>query len=217
MGDSRIVKRARILIVDDHAVVRGGFRQFFEATSDLEVAGEAGTGAEALELIRTRGWDLVLLDISLPDLNGMAVLKRIRDERPDLPVLIFSMFSEEEFALSALNAGASGFLNKDSPPKQILSAIRSVLEGARYVSPTLAERLLAGSIASAKPLPHEALSPRELEVLLHLSKGVSLTRIAEVLNLSVKTVSTYRTRIMQKLGAESNAELVRYVLEHKLG
>lgn len=211
------MKPARILIVDDHAVVRGGFRQFFAATSDLEVAGEAGTGAEALELVRTQDWDLVLLDISLPDLNGMAVLQRIRDERPEVPVLIFSMFSEEEFALSALNAGAAGFLNKDSPPKQILGAIRSVLEGARYVSPTLAERLLAGSVAPAKPLPHEALSARETEVLLHLSKGVSLTHIAEALNLSVKTVSTYRTRVMEKLGARSNADLIRYVLEHKLG
>lgn len=211
------MKPARILIVDDHAVVRGGFRQFFAATPDLEVAGEASTGAEALELVRTHDWDLVLLDIALPDLNGMAVLKRIRDERPQVPVLIFSMFSEEEFALPAFNAGAAGFLNKDSPPKQILSAVRSVLEGGRYVSPTLAERLLAGSVAPVKPLPHEALSPRELEVLLHLSKGLSLTRIAEVLNVSVKTVSTYRTRVMEKLGAQSNAEMIRYVLEHKLG
>ncbi|MGB0128264.1 MAG: response regulator transcription factor [Rhodocyclaceae bacterium] len=208
---------ARILIVDDHAVVRGGFRQFFAGTPDLTVAGEAATGAEALALVRTQAWDLVLLDIALPDLNGIAVLKRIKDERPELPVLIFSMFSEEEFAIPALNAGAAGFLSKDSPPKQILSAIRSVIEGARYVSPTLAERLLAGSVAPSKPLPHEALSPRELEVLLHLSKGLSLTRIGEVLNLSVKTVSTYRTRILEKLGAQTNAELIRYVLEHKLG
>jgi two-component system, NarL family, invasion response regulator UvrY len=208
---------ARILIVDDHAVVRGGFRQFFAGTPDLTVAGEAATGAEALKLVRTEAWDLVLLDIALPDLNGIAVLKRIKDERPELPVLIFSMFSEEEFAIPALNAGAAGFLSKDSPPKQILGAIRSVIEGARYVSPTLAERLLAGSVTPSKPLPHEALSPRELEVLLHLSKGLALTRIGEALNLSVKTVSTYRTRILEKLGAQTNADLVRYVLEHKLG
>jgi two-component system, NarL family, invasion response regulator UvrY len=211
------VKPARILIVDDHAVVRSGFRQFFAATLDLEVGGEAGTGADALEMVRKQDWDLVLLDIALPDLNGMAVLKRIKEERPELPVLIFSMFAEEEFALPALNAGAAGFLNKDSPPKMILSAVRSVLEGTRYVSPTLAERLLAGSVAPCKPLPHEALSPRELEVLLHLSKGLSLTRIADVLNVSVKTVSTYRTRVLEKLDAQSNAELIRYVLEQKLG
>jgi len=207
----------RILIVDDHAVVRGGLRQFLAGTEDLEIAAEAATGDEALALVRTDDWDVVLLDIALPDVNGLEVLKRIKRERPDLPVLIFSMFSEDEFAIPALNAGASGYLNKDSPPSQILAAIRTVVDGARYVSPTLAEKLLSGTTSPGRKLPHETLSEREMGVLLLLSKGVSLTSIGERLHISVKTVSTYRARIVEKLGVQSNAELTRYVLQHKLG
>ncbi len=207
----------RILIVDDHIVVRCGLRQFLANTDDLEIAGEAASGMEALALVNQGNWDLVLLDMSLPDLNGMEVLKRIKRARPELPVLIFSMFAEAEFALPAINAGASGYLNKDSPPQQMLAAIRTVIAGARYVSPTLTEQLLSGVTRSSQRPPHEALSTREMEVLLLISKGVALTRIAESLLLSVKTVSTYRTRILEKFGMESNAELTRYVLEHKLG
>jgi len=207
----------RILIADDHAVVRGGLRQFLAGTEDLEIAAEAATGDAALALVRTDDWDVVLLDIALPDLNGLEVLKRIKRERPDLPVLIFSMFSEDEFAIPALNAGASGYLNKDSPPSQILAAIRTVVDGARYVSPTLAEKLLSGTTSPGRKLPHETLSEREMGVLLLLSKGVSLTSIGERLHISVKTVSTYRARILEKLGVQSNAELTRYVLQHKLG
>lgn len=207
----------RILIADDHAVVRGGLRQFLAGTEDLKIAAEAATGNEALAHVRTGDWDVVLLDIALPDLNGLEVLKRIKRERPDLPVLIFSMFAEDEFAIPALNAGASGYLNKDSPPSQILTAIRTVVNGARYVSPTLAEKLLSGTASPGRTLPHETLSGREMEVLLLLSKGVSLTNIGERLHVSVKTVSTYRTRLLDKLGVQSNAELTRYVLQHKLG
>lgn len=206
----------RILIVDDHAVVRFGLRQFLADTDDLEITAEAANGAEALALVHKGDWDLVLLDMALPDLNGLEVLKRIKRARPEMPVLIFSMFSEAEFAIPALDAGASGYLNKDSPPHQMLMAIRTVVDGARYVSPTLAEKLLSG-LASAGPRPpHEALSKREMEVLLLLSKGVSLTKIGETLFVSVKTVSTYRSRILEKLGVLSNAELTRYVMEHKL-
>lgn len=206
----------RILIVDDHAVVRFGLRQFLADTEDLEITAEAASGAEALALVHKGEWDLVLLDMALPDLNGLEVLKRIKRVRPEMPVLIFSMFSEAEFAIPALDAGASGYLNKDSPPHQMLTAIRTVVDGARYVSPTLAEKLLSG-LASAGPRPpHEALSKREMEVLLLLSKGVSLTKIGETLFVSVKTVSTYRSRILEKLGVQSNAELTRYVMEHKL-
>lgn len=207
----------RILIVDDHAVVRGGLRQFLANTDDLEIAAEAATGFDALALIPEGDWDLVLLDMSLPDLNGLEVLKRIKRMRPKLPVLIFSMFSEAEFAIPALDAGASGYLNKDSPPYQILAAIRTVVDGARYVSPTLAEQLLSGVTSSSPKAPHETLSQREMEVLLLLSKGFTLTRVGDAIHVSVKTVSTYRTRILQKLGMQSNAELTRYVLQHKLG
>jgi len=207
----------KILIVDDHAVVRGGLRQFLTNTDDLDVAAEAETGAEALALIPHGDWDVVLLDMSLPDINGMEVLRRIKRMRPNLPVLIFSMFSEAEFAIPALDAGAAGYLNKDSPPYQILAAIRTVVDGARYVSPSLAEQLLSGVTSSSPKAPHETLSRREMEVLLLLSKGVALTRIGESIHVSVKTVSTYRARILQKLGMQSNAELTRYVLQHRLG
>lgn len=207
----------QILIVDDHAVVRGGLRQFLATTDEFEVAGEAATGAEALALIPRGDWEAVLLDMSLPDINGMEVLRRIKRMRPNLPVLIFSMFSEAEFAIPALDAGAAGYLNKDSPPNQILIAIRTVLDGARYVSPSLAEQLLSGVTSSSPKAPHETLSRREMEVLLLLSKGITLTHIGESIHVSVKTVSTYRARILQKLGMQSNAELTRYVLQHKLG
>jgi two-component system invasion response regulator UvrY len=207
----------RILIVDDHAVVRGGLRQFLANTGDLEIAAEAETGADALALIPGGDWDLVLLDMSLPDINGLEVLKRIKRMRPNLPVLIFSMFSEAEFAIPALDAGASGYLNKDSPPYQILAAIRTIVDGARYVSPSLAEQLLSGVTSNSPKAPHETLSRREMEVLLLLSEGVTLTRIGDTIHVSVKTVSTYRARILQKLDLQSNAELTRYVLQHKLG
>lgn len=207
----------KILIADDHAVVRGGLRQFLASTEDFDIVAEAATGQEALDMVRSSGCEVVLLDITLPDLNGLEVLKRIKQVKPTLPVLIFSMFSEDEFALPALNAGASGYLNKDSPPNQILAALRTVISGARYVSPTLAERLLAGTVNAGKRLPHEALSQRETAVLLLLSKGVPLTQIADQLHLSVKTISTYRARILEKLDMHSNAEITRYVLQHKLG
>jgi two-component system, NarL family, invasion response regulator UvrY len=208
---------ATVLIVDDHAVVRCGLRQFLADTEDLEITAEAANGLEAVALVQTGDWSLVLLDIALPDLSGLEVLKRIKRLRPDLPVLIFSMFSEDEFAMPSLEAGASGYLNKDSPPDQILSAIRTAISGTRYVSPALAEKLLAGVAPAGRKLAHETLSRRESEVLLMLSKGTSLTRIGELLHVSVKTVSTYRARIVEKLGLQSNAELTRYVIEHRLG
>ncbi len=206
-----------VLVADDHSVVRTGLRQFLASTEDLRVCAEASTGDEVLEQVRQAGCDVVLLDISLPDLNGLEVLKRIKRERPDLPVLIFSMFAEDEFALPALKAGASGYLSKDSPPAQILAALRTVVGGTRYVSPKMAEQLLSGTLAPGTSRPHEALSVREMEVLLRLSKGMSLTKIGEDLHLSVKTISTYRTRILEKMNMESNAEIARYVLQHKLG
>lgn len=212
---TKIIKR--ILIVDDHAVVRGGLRQFLANTDDLEIAAEAETGFDALALIPGGEWDLVLLDMSLPDLSGLEVLKRIKRMRPNLPVLVFSMFSEAEFAMPALDAGASGYLNKDSPPYQILAAIRTVIDGARYLSPSLAEQLLSGGTSSGPKALHETLSRREMEVLLLLSKGMALTQIGDSIHVSVKTVSTYRARILEKFGMRSNAELTRYVLQHKLG
>lgn len=207
----------KILIVDDHAVVRSGIRQFLSETDDVAVIAEASNGEEGLALALKGGFDVVVLDVTLPDMNGLEVLKRIRRKNPDLPVLMFSMLAEADFAIPALGAGASGYLSKDSAPEQILSAIRTVAGGNRYVSPFLAEKLLAGSLVIAPLSFHDTLSWREMEVLLLLSKGAPLTNIGTQLHLSVKTVSTYRARILKKLGVESNAQLTRYVLEHKLG
>jgi DNA-binding NarL/FixJ family response regulator len=206
-----------ILIVDDHSVVRSGIRQFLAGTPDLAVTAEAANGQDGLMLALQGNFDAVVLDVTLPDINGLEVLKRIRRKKPNLPVLIFSMLAEDDFAIPALGSGASGYLSKDSAPEDILLAIRAVAGGTRYVSSSLAEKLLSGSIATGQALAHDALSWREMEVLLLLSKGVSLTNIGKQLHLSVKTVSTYRARILEKLSLASNAELTRYVLEHKLG
>lgn len=207
----------KILIVDDHAVVRSGIKEFLTAVDGLDVVAEAASGAEALTIVREQKLDVVLLDLSLPDIDGLELLKRMRYEVPDLPVLVFSVFPEEDYAVHAFDCGASGYLNKAGPPAEIAQAIHAVASGGRYVSPELAERLLSGSVSVGKRLPHDTLSRREMEVLLLLSNGISLTRIAEQLKLSVKTVGTYRGRILEKLDVRSNAELTRYVLQHKLG
>lgn len=205
----------KILIADDHAVVRGGLRQFLADAADCTI-GEAGTGHEAMAMVAAEPWDLLLLDIGLPDVNGLEVLKRIKRDHPELPVLMFSMYAEDDYAMAALDAGAAGFLPKDSAPAEILQAIRRASRGERYLSSQLAEKLLAGAV-SAKKQPHDLLSERELSVMRLLSRGMSLTAIGESLHLSPKTVSTYRTRLLDKLKLGNNAELTRYVIEHKLG
>lgn len=207
----------KILIVDDHAVVRSGIRQFLSGTNEVEVIEEAESGEKGLALALQARFDVVVLDINLPDMNGLEVLKRIRRKMPKQPILIFSMLDEEDFAIPALSAGASGYLSKDSSPDQILMAIRNVAAGGRYVSSFLAEKLLAGNVSKGHQTLHDALSWREMEVLLLLSKGAALKSLGAQLHLSVKTVSTYRARILKKLQVNSNAELTRYVLEHKLG
>jgi two-component system invasion response regulator UvrY len=206
----------KILIADDHAVVRGGLRQFLANESDMRIVGEARNGAEALALVNAESWDLLLLDIALPDLNGIEVLKRVKQAMPGLPVLIFSMFAEDDYAMTALEAGASGYLPKDTEPERILDAIRRAGRGEIYLSTGLAEKLIAGKAGSGKVQPHDALSAREFEVMRLLSRGMALTVIGESLNLSPKTVSTYRSRVMEKLALDSNVALTRYVIEHKL-
>jgi two-component system, NarL family, invasion response regulator UvrY len=206
----------KILIADDHAVVRGGLRQFLADVPDCRIAGEAGSGQETLALIQAEDWDLLLLDIGLPDLNGIEVLKRVKREKPALPVLIFSMYAEDDYAMVALEAGATGYLPKDSPPLEILAAILRAGRGERYLSPALTEKLLAGTTHAGLKQPHDSLSGREFEVMRLLSRGMSLSAIGETLFLSPKTVSTYRTRVLLKLKMASNAELTRYVIEHKL-
>lgn len=207
----------RILIADDHAVVREGVKRFLAETEDLRIAGEAASSREAIAMVRAKEWDLVLLDLAMPDQNGLEALKRIKRERPGLPVLIFSNFTENEFALSSLRAGAAGYLCKDSSPDQLREAIRRAIGGGRYVGPGLAEQLLAGTPAGSGQLPHERLTARELAVMLRIARGESLTGIGGALHLSVKTISTYRSRVLQKMGLASNADLTRYVMQHKLG
>lgn len=207
----------RVLIADDHAVVRTGLRQFLATARDLEVIAEASTGQEVLSYLRHGQCDVLLLDIGLPDLDGMEVLRRVKLARPELPVLVFSMYAEDDCAVAALNAGASGYLSKDSPPNEIHAALRMVAAGGRFVSHELAQHLLEGTLCPVRKLPHETLSPREMQAMLALSNGTSLKQIAEQLHLSAKTVSTYRSRILEKMAMKSNAELTRYVLEHKLG
>ena len=206
-----------ILIADDHAVVRSGLKQFLATTDDLQIVGEAATAQALFDLLDKVECDVVLLDICLPDLNGLEALKRIKREKPNLPILIFSMLDEDDFAIPAINDGASGYLSKDCPPEQILNALRMVATGAHYITPRMAEKFLAGTVSNGKKLPHDSLSPREMAVLLLVSQGVGSKNIADRLNLSVKTISTYRSRVLTKLGLHSNADLTRYVLEKKLG
>ncbi len=206
----------KILIADDHAVVRGGLRQFLADVPDCRIAGEAGSGQETLVLVQAQDWDLLLLDIGLPDLNGIEVLKRVKRMKPELPVLIFSMYSEDDYAMVALEAGAVGYLPKDSPPLEILAAILRAGRGERYLSPALTEKLLAGTTPAGLKHPHDDLSVREFEIMRLLSRGSTLTAIGETLFLSPKTVSTYRTRVLKKLKLGNNADLTRYVIEHKL-
>lgn len=208
---------ARILIVDDHAIVGGGLKQFLGSVGGFEIAGQARTAREGLEMIRTAHWDLLLLDIGLPDMNGIEVLKIVKHDKPELPVLVFSMYAEDDYAMAALEAGAVGYLPKDSDPEEILAAIRRASSGERYLSPTLADKLLSGAVRQARKLPHESLSARELDVMRMLSKGVPLTEIAEHLHLSPKTVSTYRARVLEKMNFSNNTEITRYMLQHKLG
>lgn len=209
-------EKIRVLIADDHAIVRQGFKQIFSETEDLVVAGEADDGAEALQLARQQEWDVFLLDVTMPNRNGIDILKQLKKEFPRLPVLILSMHPEEQYAVRAIKAGASGYLTKQSAPEQLVTAIRQVARGKKYVSPVVAEQL-ANAIAadSEKPL-HELLTDREFQVFRLIAAGKPLTQIAEELNLAVATISTFRTRIIEKTGLRSNAEMIRYGIEQGL-
>ena len=206
----------KILIVDDHMVVREGLKRILADVEDIQVQAEAGNSVEALALLRERDFDLVLLDLSLPGRTGLELLRMIKDEQPKLPVLVLSAYSEDQYAIRALKDGADGFLNKQSAPELLVNAIRKVAAGGKYVSAEMAERL-AQEIGgrSDKPL-HEALSDREFMVLKMIASGKNLNQIAETLCISPKTVSTYRARIIEKTGLQTNAELIRYALEQQL-
>jgi len=203
----------RCLIADDHPIVRSGLRGLIQQHSDMAEPAEATTGAEALEMVRTGTWDLVILDINFPDASGIDVLRRIRHLRPDLPVLMLSAHAEEQFAMRSLRAGASGYLNKQSAADELIVAIRRVLAGRRYVSGALAERLAAALDPTATERePLETLSDREFQVLRLMGVGRTVSEIAESLHLSVKTVSTYRTRLLEKLSLKTTAQLAAFAI-----
>ena len=206
----------RILIADDHAIVRAGLKQFIADQLDMEVTGEAATGAETIALVRSQEFDIVLLDISMPDKNGIDTLKSIKQIRPDLPVLILSGHAEEQYAVNLLRAGASGYLNKETASTQLVGAVRTAVQGRKYVSPTLAQVLAEGISGSGDEPLHGSLSQREFQIFCKLAGGQAVSQIADELHLSVKTVSTYRTRVLEKMGMKSNADLTYYAVKNGL-
>ncbi len=203
-------------IVDDHAVVRTGLRQFLSEHVDLRVVGEAGDGQAALELVRSAEVHVLLMDISMPGQSGVDALQAIKARHPELPVLILSGFPESHYAMTLIRQGASGYLNKDCEPDEIAQAIRTVFRGRRYISPAVAELLAEGLAGHGERPPHELLSERELQVFLRLAKGETVGQIAESMCRSVKTVSTYRTRVLDKLKLGSNSELTYYAMKNGL-
>jgi DNA-binding NarL/FixJ family response regulator len=202
----------RICIADDHAIVRKGLKQILSETPDLVVSGEAATGQELLRQVGKNDFDVVLLDISMPGRNGLEILKELRAEKPRLPVLILSVYPEEQYAVRALKTGAAGYLTKESAPEELIAAIRRISLGKKYVTSSLAEKLASYLETDLEKPPHESMSNREFSILCRIGAGKSVTEIAAELTLSVKTVSTYRSRILKKLGLKNNAEIMKYAI-----
>jgi two-component system invasion response regulator UvrY len=206
----------KILIVDDHAVVRQGIKQIItDMDSPVEV-GEAGNGSDAIRILRDGAWDMVLLDINLPGKNGIEVLKQIKAEWKKLPVLMLSMYSEDQYAMRAIRSGASGYMTKETAPDELLNAIGKVTRGGRYISAAVAEKLVFDQDEGGAEMPHHELSDREYEVLRLIASGNTVSEIADQLALSVKTISTYRARILEKMKMKHNAELTHYAIKHEL-
>lgn len=206
----------KVLIADDHPVVRRGLRQILDETPDIMVGAEAGSAHEVLSHVREQSWTVVLLDISLPGGNGIDLIKDIKRERPEARVLILTAHSEDQYAVRALRAGAAGFLNKESAPEKLTEATRRIASGGRYVSPAVAETLASILAGDSNRLPHECLSDREFEILKLLASGKTVSRVAEDLALSVKTISTHRARILKKMHMSNNAELTQYAVRQGL-
>lgn len=206
----------RILIADDHAVVREGLKRILNDTPDMTVTGEASSGQELLDLVRSQPGDVVVLDLAMPGRGGIDTLRQLKREDPELPVLILSIYPEEQYAVRALRDGASGYLTKESAPDELVGAIRKAAQGRKYVSPALAERLALDLEADGTELPHETLSNREYQVMLMLSSGRTVSEIADELALSVKTISTNRARLLKKMRMKTNAELTYYAVKQGL-
>lgn len=203
-------------MADDHAIVREGLKRIVSSIEGMEVIGEAGNGTEVMQRVRELAFDVLLLDLSMPGRSGMELIKLIRAEKPQLRILVLSMHQELQYAVRAIKNGASGYLTKESAPAQLEQAIRKVASGGAFISAEVAEQLALGAMPGSEAVPHESLSNREFEVLQLLVAGVSLTDIAAKLNLSVKTVSTHKTNLMQKMGLQNQSELIRYAIKHGL-
>ena len=206
----------KVLIADDHAVVRRGLKQILEDTGDIAVLGEASNADEIMAQLYDNEWDIMILDITMPGKNGLDALIEIKERKPNLNILVLSMHPEEEIAIRAFKSGASGYLNKDSVPWELVKAVKKVHEGGRYISTNLAESILLSMEKDTSKAPHNFLSDREFQVLCLIASGNTLSQIADELSLSIKTISTYRTRILEKIGLKTNVELTHYAIKHKI-
>jgi DNA-binding NarL/FixJ family response regulator len=206
----------RIVIADDHTIVREGLKQLLATDPGIEVVGEARDGLEAMQLVRNVPFDVLLIDISMPGRSGLEVIRQIKAEKPKLRILVLSMHEEHQYAIRAIRAGASGYLTKDSASTQLVTALRKVAAGGAYITAEVAEQLALGAMPHADQAPHHALSDREFQVLRMLAAGHTVSDVAAKVNLSVKTVSTHKSRLMQKLGVSTNTELLRYAIQHRL-
>ncbi len=206
----------RVLLVDDHAILRRGLRALLSDEFHDAAFGEASNAEQALEQLGKKVWDVALLDIALPGKGGLDLLKEVKSARPRLPVLVLSAHPEDQFAVRALKAGAEGYMTKESAPEELVKAIHKILAGGKYVSPTLAEKLALGVKNDFTVTPHETLSNREYDVMCRIAAGKTVTEIAGELSLSVKTISTHRTRILRKLGVRNNAEIAKYAIQNQL-
>lgn len=206
----------RVLVADDHPVVHEGLKKMFEKVHGIRVTGEASTGEEVLNEIEQNNYDLVLLDISMPDKSGLEILKELKRKRPDLQVLILSIHGEEQYAIRALKAGAAGYLTKKSVPDELIKAVQKISQGGKYITASLAEKMASYLEKDARKLPHETLSDREFQIMCLIAKGKTRKEIAEELSLSVDTISTYRARILEKMKLKRTIELIHYAMKNQL-
>jgi DNA-binding NarL/FixJ family response regulator len=211
-----MVVMIKVLIADDHAIVREGLKQILVDIPDMEVVGEASSGDEALKFIRREGWNVMLLDIAMPGKNILELIKLVKHQSPNLPILILSMYPEDQYAIRMLRAGADGYLTKESAPEQLVAAIRKVANGGKYISPAMTEKLIAELNPIQKIPLHATLTDREFQVFTGICSGESMTDLARQMTLSIKTISTYRTRLMKKMNMSKNAEIIYYAFKNDL-